>query len=682
MTLSPPDRSDANTQDLLVDFLKSFDGMKYRAKISAMPPSGSRSLVVDGLDIVAYDVGIGVEILQHPKQILKIFDAALVEVLSIENSRYAEKYHNEMHVRIRNGQEKISLRQLNFSYVGKLVTVAGITLRSSSIKSLVMNAAFRCLPDGHLNMMSQDLGNGTKMKRPFQCQDCDSMRFQLDREKSLLSDVQTITIQELPEDLPPGEIPRSFEVLLIGDLVNSARPGDRIYLTGIMEAEGGSGRELSQILENKLFGNYVDIIGRNLEDSKISAEEEEHFKSFAHMPGAYDRLIRSFSPKICGHEPAKEALLLALAGSPQNMLPDGSSMRGDISILLLGDPGTGKSEMVKFAHRVASRSVFTVGRGSSAAGLSAAVVKDKGGSMMLEAGAAVLADLGILCIDEFGDLRIEDMAALKELMELQTVSIAKGGITANLNARTSILATMNPVDGKYDPYKNIVDNISVVPIALLTRFDLIFILHDAMREDEIDAIGAHIGFLRENLTFPEAPPVDFDFLKRYLMFSKQFKPKLTKEAYSLLFGAYKKLKREADPNGLSVTPRWLEGLVRLTLARARILLREFATEEDAMAATALLNSMLNSVAVDTTTKKVDVGVLYNKPVSEKGLREAALHTFRELSGESKDPVEDKAFYDEMEKLGKFSRDQAEKVFQDMWKSGVIFEVRTHFFKKA
>ncbi|MCL4518538.1 MAG: ATPase, partial [Thaumarchaeota archaeon] len=181
---------------------------------------------------------------------------------------------------------------------------------------------------------------------------------------------------------------------------------------------------------------------------------------------------------------------------------------------------------------------------------------------------------------------------------------------------------------------------------------------------------------------PTQPSVDFDLLKKYIIYAKKIDPELTEEARNRLSAFYIKLRREASPEQISVTPRWLEGLIRLAIARARVLLHPRVTEDDALHAVNLVERMLNTVAVDQATKKVDVGVLYNKPLSEKGLREAALEIFKKLSGESKQPVENKAFYEEMEKTGKFSREQAEKVFQDMWKSGVIYEVKANFFKKA
>ncbi len=466
------------------------------------------------------------------------------------------------------------------------------------------------------------------------------------------------------------------------DVANTARPGDRIFLTGIVKAEseniGGSYRKL---FNSRIEANYVEQMSRRPEEQQVSREEEEAIKSMAALPGAYDRLVASIAPSIFGHELHKEAALLLMVGSPQKSLPDGTTLRGDINILMVGDPGTAKSELLKYVARVAPRGLFTSGRGSTAAGLTAAVVKEKNGMMMLEAGATVLADLGVACIDEFDKMRDEDRSALHEVMEQQTVSVAKGGIIATLNARTSIFAAANPLDGKYDPYKNILENVQL-PIPLLTRFDLIFIIRDEADQAYDETVARHILDMRAKSVFPVPPPVEFDLLKKYIIYAKKLDPELTEEARNRLSNYYIKLRREASPDQISVTPRWLEGMIRLSIARARVLLHPRVTEDDALHAINLVDRMLKTVAIDQSTKKVDVGVLYNKPISEKGLREAALEIFKRLSGESKQPVEDKAFYEEIEKTGKFTREQAEKVFQDMWKSGVIYEVRAHHFKKA
>jgi replicative DNA helicase Mcm len=309
-------------------------------------------------------------------------------------------------------------------------------------------------------------------------------------------------------------------------------------------------------------------------------------------------------------------------------------------------------------------------------------VKEKNGMMMLEAGATVLADLGVCAIDEFDKLRDEDRSALHEVMEQQTASVAKGGIIATLNARTSILAAANPDGGKYDSFKNILDNIPFIPIPLLTRFDLIFIVKDEPSPAGDETIARHILDMRAKSSFPLVPPVDFDLLKKYIIYAKKMNPELTEEARSRLAEYYIRMRNSASREEITVTPRWLEGLVRLSISRARLLLHSRVTDDDALHSIALMNRMLETVAVDQKTKKVDMGVLYNRPVSEKGLRDTAVEVFKTLTGESRQPVRDEDFYNEMMKSGKFSREDAEKIFRDMYTHGMIYETKPHYFLRA
>ena len=678
MTLSPPDRSDSNINDLIVDFLKSFDGMKYRTKISAMPAEGARSLVVDYADVSSHDLGLAVELERKPKVLLKIFEEALAEVLNVEAEGYAKG--KNLHVRIRGLYDQTSLRSLNTSHESRLILVSGIISKTHQVKPAATVLGYRCIPNDHLVEIELDDFSGFgKPPRPWRCTNCDSMRFYLDKESTKKQDFQLIAIQEMPEDLKPGQLPRAFVAYAFDDMVDRVTPGQRVLLTGIVQTETDG---KSRLFETRLLVNNIEIIGRRPEDTPIAREEEEQFRAFAKQPGAFDRLVNSINPAIFGHENVKGALLLQLAGSPQKQLPNGTNLRGDISILLVGDPGIAKSQQLKAVVKMAPRAFYTVGRGTTAAGLGAAVVKEPNGGYSLEAGAAVWCDLGVLAIDEFSSLRQDDAAVLNEIMEQGSCSIAKAGINVNLNARVSVLAAMNPVDGKYDPYKNVVENISVVSIPLLTRFDLIFVMMDEVDSAKDRQITSHIAEMRNTGRFPVAPPLTEEFLKRYLLFVKRLEPELTSEAVTRLQDYYERTRRSANEAGLSITPRWFDALIRLTLARARLLLHERATEDDALSAINVMEGMMNFTLKDPATGKPDVGVLYNKPVSEKGLREAALDLFLELSGERKDPVEDKAFYEGMEKLDKFSSAQAEKVFQDMWKSGVIYEIRAHFFKKA
>jgi len=679
--------SEARVKDVFVDFLKSSkdeeNELKYRIQISQIPLKASRSVIVDYPDLERYDTDLATSLVKEPDHFLRSFDDAAVETLNVENPVYADKIRKELRVRIRGLSDRISLRGVTKDSLNTLILVAGMVTRTSELRPLAVNAAFRC-SNQHITFIEQS-GAGLTLKRPIKCETegCgETKNFELDDLRTEFVDYQVIKIQEMPEELPPGQLPQSFDVNLNSDVANTARPGDRIFLTGIVKAEseniGGYSRKL---FNSRIEANYVEQMSRRPEEQQVSREEEEAIKSLAALPGAYDRLVASIAPSIFGHELHKEAALLLMVGSPQKSLPDGTTLRGDINILMVGDPGTAKSELLKYVARVAPRGLFTSGRGSTAAGLTAAVVKEKNGMMMLEAGATVLADLGVACIDEFDKMRDEDRSALHEVMEQQTVSVAKGGIIATLNARTSIFAAANPLDGKYDPYKNILENVQL-PIPLLTRFDLIFIIRDEADQANDEIVARHILDMRAKSVFPTAPPVEFDLLKKYIIYAKKLDPELTEEARNRLSNYYVKLRREASPDQISVTPRWLEGMIRLSIARARVLLHPRVSEDDALHAVNLIDRMLKTVAIDQSTKKVDVGVLYNKPISEKGLREAALETFKRLSGESKQPVEDKAFYEEIEKSGKFTREQAEKVFQDMWKSGVIYEVRVHHFKKA
>ncbi|HKW04384.1 MAG TPA: minichromosome maintenance protein MCM, partial [Nitrososphaerales archaeon] len=363
-------------------------------------------------------------------------------------------------------------------------------------------------------------------------------------------------------------------------------------------------------------------------------------------------------------------------------LPDGSTLRGDVNVLLVGDPGTAKSELLKYVSRVAPRALYTSGRGTTAAGLTAAVVREKNGMMMLEAGATVLADLGVAVIDEFDKMRKEDRDALHEVMEQQSASVAKGGFIATLNARTSILAAANPIFGKYDSYKNILDNINL-PVPLLTRFDLVFIVKDEPDAARDQILAKDVLDLHAKLSFPRAPPIAFDLLKKYIAYAKKLDPELTEEARKRLSDYYVQLRKMAQPGQIAVTPRWLEGLIRLSIARARILLHPRVTDDDALRAVNLMKRMLETVAVDQNTKQVDPGVLYGKPLSERGLLETALETFKQLegTGQTKEAVKDADYISALVKTGKFSEDEADKMLKTLYRSGQIYETKPHYYRK-
>ncbi|MFQ6135280.1 MAG: minichromosome maintenance protein MCM, partial [Nitrososphaerales archaeon] len=628
--------------EVLERFLKSFKSKSgeytYRVRISQMIATGSKSLIVDFDDLLIYDVELANRLISEPDEVLESFVTATYEALRTENPSYAEKIgRRNVTVSIRNLHDKMSIRNVTTEHLDKLIAVTGIVVRTSDLKPLAVEAAFKCVKCGHINREPQ-----TKMilKRPRGCEECDEARnFELVEKETRFVDYQVIRMQELPEELPPGQLPQSFDVSLVGDLVNVSRPGDRVVLTGVVRAEPeySQGRGRLRLFRSTIEGNYVEILGKEPEQIRLTKEDEALIRSIASQPNAYERLIESVAPAIYGYETQKESILLMAMGAPRQVLPDGTTIRGDINVLFVGDPGTAKSELLKYAARTAPRGLYTSGRGTTAAGLTAAVVREKSGMMMLEAGAVVLADQGVASIDEFDKMRKEDRAALHECMEQQTVSVAKGGIVATLNARTSILAASNPVFGKYDDYRNIVENVNL-PIPLLTRFDLIFVLRDKPDRARDEELAKHVLELHRKGEYVKAPPIEFDVLRKYLAYAKKISPVLTPEAEDRLLDYYLRMRGIGSDSMITVTPRQLEGLIRLATARARVMLHEKVTEDDAIRAVSLLRRMLETVGVDVKTGKVDLGVLHGKPLSERNLLELALDIFKQLEGRDKKPV--------------------------------------------
>jgi replicative DNA helicase Mcm len=1190
------------------EFLRTYQDKgeldKYRHRVSELAAKGEKSVVVDYEDIIQFDTDLGQHLLSQPDDSLKEFKTAAFEVLSTENPSYASQVRTALTVRIRGITDRITLRKVDTSHLDKMIAVSGMVVRSSELRPLLVDAAFVC-PNGHVTKIAQE---GVTIRRPLKCDGCEETRnLELDEKKSSFIDSQVFRVQELPEELPPGQLPRFFDVDVVGDIVNAARPGDRLVLTGIVRAEQdiSPGQARTRVFRSKIDSNYIEVAGKDPGQIQITKEDEFLIRSVAANPDAYQRLIRSIAPAILGHEAVKEAILLLLVGGPQTILPDGTKLRGDINVFVVGDPGVAKSEMLKFAAQVAPRGMFASGKGSTAAGLSAAVIREKN-TFMLEAGVVVLADQGIACIDEFDKMKEDDRSALHEQMEQQsyhpsneillsdrkvkigelvegefrsnptkiidgkdcevlplekkitlysvdlgsgdiskaqvdrvsrhkapgyfvrvgysngrsvlvtpnhpvfvyrdggmatvpaeklevedfvpapryipnssapvqllghtfgrrekrigqpatlslktarilgylitegnfhagssfevdftnldgrlleemrglmreefqiesilrtsegrdaglryvskalfswmslnfpemtckarqkrapakimgssvshinefltsafmgdgsvetdavcyrtassglaedyqdlllklgiasrinrdrsndsfkvyitgdsldrffativhpldprhdkigklagrsrrnnrqhdvlptsvvklyvshlkrlgipyagefwrhsksghginasvlakriesaeekrvgvlgllngmdgldvkairataglsqerlaeisgvprstisyaerggyteakrkviaaqlraaavrefastdtveylrgllktrflrvtrvervensgaakadwvydvtvepnhnfvssgavlhnTVTIAKGGIYATLNARTSILAAANPIFGKYDAYKNLTDNITL-PIPLLTRFDLIFVLKDTPMPAQDERLATHILDVHRRGTYTEAPPVQFDLMKKYITYAKKVSPRLTTEAETRLKEFYLQLRRSVAEGQIGATPRTLESLIRLSSARARLMLREQVLEEDALAAIALMNRMVEDVLTDTETKtKADFGILLGQPAGERGKLSTSMEIFRTLEGPEKKPVELRLFRDELVKTGRFKGDdEVDKMIQKLIKEGIIWENKPGFYRRV
>ena len=674
--------SPANLKDKLQEFLETIRGkdgkLKYRARISQLIADTNKSLIVDYEDLALFDPEITQEIHINPETTFKAFDEAALWVVSQEVPGLKETF-KDLKVRLRGLPGSISVREISADKLDKLVTVSGMIVRVSELKPLAVEAGYRCRQCNHVTKEKQ---SGLMLRKPQECEEChETKSLDIEPTECTFIDFQVIRMQELPEDLPPGQLPQASEIQLLGNLVGTARPGDRAVITGIVRAEPEQSLAgKSRVFQSHVESNYVEILGKEPENIELAKEDVDKIRTMVSQPGAYERLVKSIAPGIHGFETQKEAVLLLCIGAPRTKLPDGSTLRGDINVLLVGDPGTAKSELLKYASRAAPRGLYTSGRGSTAAGLTAAVIRDKSGMMTLEAGAVVLADQGVACIDEFDKMRTEDRSALHETMEQQTVSVAKGGIVATLNARTSILAAANPVFGKYDPYRNISDNLNL-PIPLLTRFDLIFIIRDIPDKVRDEALAKHVLGMHATGAYPTKPPIDYILLKKYFTYAKKFNPVLTKEANERILEYYLQMRSAGSESMITVTPRQLEALIRLSIARARALLHEEVTEEDSIHAVSLVRRMLETVGVDVRTGKVDLGVLHGKPLSERNLLQTAVDVFKELEGDPKNPVDGKLFVEALVKTEKFDQGEAQRMLQSLNRSGQIYETKPGQYRK-
>jgi len=676
----------------LEKFLKAFkdrdSNYKYFDRINNMMASGVQSLIVDYIDLDSYNPFLAKEITHKPDEYLEAFNEAVLSILREIHPDYEQEIREKIRVRIGNYTVQKGLREINADLINKLVSISGMVVRSSEVKPLAKKVAYKCT---NCNTVTEAQLKGLVMKKPLKCPACSEKELEMDPESSLFIDFQLVRLQELPEDLPAGQLPHYIEVTVMSDLVDQCRPGDRIILTGIIriEQEQLVPQAKTNLFRLRMEGNNIEYLGgragskdtRSVERILISTEDERQIRTIASKPDAYEKLIASFAPHIYGHEPIKEAILLLIVGSVTKRLEDGSTRRGDINVLLVGDPGTAKSEMLKFTAKIAPRGLYTSGRGSTAAGLTAAVIRDKSGIMMLEAGAVVLGDQGIVCIDEFDKIKPEDRSALHEVMEQQTCSVAKGGIVATLNARTSILSASNPIYGKYDPYKNITENVNL-PVPLLTRFDLIFIVRDSPDKEKDNLIASHILEIHRNTEQAARPAIDIDLFSKYLAYTKQIEPALTPEAIDIVRSYYMDMRRIESEGMITVTPRQLEGLIRLASARARLLLKDMVEAEDAQRAIYLVDQMMRTAGVDVNTGKTDLGVLYGKPQSVVSKEKTFMELFRELTGTENNEVEDKVLVDELVKTGKFSDEEARKYIQKFNREGQIFERRSGFWAKA
>jgi replicative DNA helicase Mcm len=651
-------------EERLIQFFKS---EKYRELISRAVLSSKKSIPVDFNDLLLFDQQFAEMLYEKPTEYLPILDRAAKIPLELEYPEYSERV-GKFYARVRGLPEVVKIRQIRASHLRRLIMIDGIVVRASTVRPVIEAAAYQCKYCGTKYRVEGG-------RPPAKCKNARCVnrkpQFELVEEESTFVDYQILGVQEKPEDLPPGQLPRLLEVRLRDDIVDSAAPGDRVVICGVLQATSERGDAGTQPMRIFLDAVSIETRGKEMESLLITPEEEEMFKKMAADPDIHKKLIASIAPSVEGMEHIKEAIMLALFGGRQKVFSDGVKVRGDIHVLLVGDPGTAKSTLLQFAAQIAPRGVYTSGRGSTAAGLTAAVVRDAGGGMVLEAGACVLADMGVCVIDEIDKMRPEDRVAMHEVMAQQTASIAKGGIVATLNARCSILAAANPELGRYDPYRPFNENVNL-PITLLSRFDLIFVLRDEPNAEIDQKISRHIITLHSGGDRGVTPPIPPSVLKKYIAYSKKIDPILTPEAASALQQFYLQMRTVYEKTStVSITARQLESLIRLAEARARAALRNVVTGEDAKAAIELMRRSLSEVGIDVESGKPDIDVIMTgKPMSVREKLSLVLDVIRQLE-QQHGYADDSALRQELQEQG-LSRGEIDRIINRMITEGRIY----------
>lgn len=520
---------------------------------------------------------------------------------------------------------KILIRNLRSIHISKFVAIEGIVRKVTEVRPKVVVGAFRCLDCGSLVKVAQE---DSMLRYPYLC-DCGGKKFVFMPEESVSVDSQRVKIQEYPENLRGGEQPQSIDVILESDLAGVINPGDRVVVNGIVRARprGLQQRKLTH-MDLYLEGNSIEIVQQEYEEFEITEADKEKILALAKSDDIYEKIVRTIAPSIYGYEDIKLAIALQLFGGVPKKLPDGTEIRGDIHILLVGDPGVAKSQLLKFVHRIAPRSIYTTGKGTTTAGLTATAVRDEiDGRWTLEAGALVLADKGIALVDEIDKMRKEDRAALHEALEQQTISVAKAGINAILKARCALLAAANPKYGRFDRYSPIAEQIELSP-TLLSRFDLIFVLTDEPEIEKDKRLAEHIlnihqlGETLEKLKLISeetkhkisnvVPEIDPELFRKYIAYAKNFSPVLSEEAKKRIEEYYISLRSKAKENSpVPITARQLESIVRLAEASARVRLSEIVTAEDVDRVTRIMERSLTQIAVDPETGELDIDFAFS-----------------------------------------------------------------------
>jgi len=593
-----------SNDDLLIEAKEFFDVNRH-GEFGEVKKRGGKVINIDFNDFSSHSPELGEMLIDRPEETIQLLEQ------SLEDLDWAPDDARARFMSISKTQE-IPIRTIRSRHLGKMLSIEGIVRQASEVRPQVTNAKFECPSCGTIISVLQI---DKKFREPTRCS-CGRRGGFKEISKDMV-DAQAITVEEASDNLSGGEQPKRMTIFLKEDLVDPrmemrTTPGSRIRIIGHLKEiaiSASSGGMLTRF-DLAVEANNIIPLEESFEDIKISEEDERAIKELATDPDLMKKMVKSIAPSIWGHSEVKKALALQLFGGVKKRRSDGTDLRGDIHVLLVGDPGVAKSVMLSFISGVAPRARYIAGKSTSGAGLTAAVVKDEFlRGWGLEAGAMVLANKGLVCIDEFDKMNEEDRSAMHEAMEQQTVTISKATVQATLRAQTAVLSAANPKFGRFDPTQSIPKQVNLPP-SLLSRFDAIFIMRDIPSKDRDDSIAMHV--LREHKQEVKHDVIDKELLKKFISYSKQkYHPVLTDEAIKAIRDFYVGLRNQPQigdsPNRpIPIGARQLEALVRLAESHARMRLGREVTERDAEVAIALVKGYLMQVGYDEETKTIDI----------------------------------------------------------------------------
>ena len=584
------------------DFVET--SMYVTDQLSIIQVNYDACVVIPWSELYNYDVDLACKLLDEPEQILLKLNN---EVKIKADFLGVVGYNKSVQISNIPDSHTYKIRQVNHSQIGKLISVSGIVIQRSEVQQKITNISYLCTKC-NTEIKVPQIGQFILPSPKCDNKECTgTMLINPDNSEYIRS--QRITVQENYDDVPSGLIPQSFTAELNEELcdIESAKPGMRVTLIGVLCGEQRKKNDPDPVIKLYLQVNHIEDLEDNDIHIQLTDEDKKRFSEEAKRGDYTQRLIQSFAPQLYQLETEKHALLLQQCeGNSKTFY--GVNIRGQIHILLCGDPGEGKSQMLSSAKNLHPRGVEATGKGGTAAGLTAAVIQDRDSkSWGLHAGAMVLADRGILCADELDKMNDNDRSAMHPAMEKQCIPINKAGINATLNTRCSVLAACNPKNGSWNEYIRLQDNINM-PLPLIDRFGLIFILRNQRTINEEMERVKYISMLH-NGTLPE-PPYSLDVLRKMLAYARTFTPLLTDEAQSELEGYYRKMSiLSKRVNGIPLSMRTYEDLMRLTIASAKLRFNTETSIRDAKTAINIMNDSLEQYSVDPETGVIDPAML-------------------------------------------------------------------------